>query len=72
MFRLFSRQGASTDVITDFTVCEDSIELIDDTTGEVAQAQITTDASGSTVTWDELTIVLDVTVNYDDINPITD
>ena len=59
-------------MITDFTVGEDSIELIDDTTGEVAQAQITTDASGSTVTWDELTIVLDVTVNYDDINPITD
>ena len=63
---------SSTDVITDFTVGEDSIELIDDTTGEVAQAQITTDASGSTVTWDELTIVLDVNVNYDDINPITD
>ena len=38
-------------MITDFTVGEDSIELIDDTTGEVAQAQITTDASGSTVTW---------------------
>ena len=59
-------------MITDFTVGEDSIELIDDTTGEVAQAQITTDARGSTVTWDELTIVLDVNVNYDDINPITD
>ena len=72
VFRFYSSEGASTDVITDFTVGEDSIELIDDTTGEVAQAQITTDASGSTVTWDELTIVLDVTVNYDDINPITD
>ena len=34
--------------------------------------QITTDADGSTVTWDDLTIVLDVNVNYDDINPITD
>ena len=72
VFRFYSSEGASTDVITDFTVGEDSIELIDDTTGEVAQAQITTDASGSTVTWDELTIVLDVNVNYDDINPITD
>ena len=72
VFRFYSSEGVSTDVITDFTVGEDSIELIDDTTGEVAQAQITTDASGSTVTWDELTIVLDVNVNYDDINPITD
>ena len=72
VFRFYSSEGPSTDVITDFTVGQDSIELIDDTTGEVAQAQITTDASGSTVTWDELTIVLNVNVNYDDINPITD
>ena len=70
VFRFYSSEGPSTDVITDFTVGEDSIEFIDDTTGEVVQAQITTDASGSTVTWDELTIVLDVTVDYDDINPI--
>ena len=62
---------SSTDVITDFGA-GDSIELIDDTTGTVAQAQITTDANGSTVTWDELSIVFDVTVDYDDINPITD
>ena len=35
--------------------------------------RITTDASGlRAVTWDELTIVLDVNVNYDDINPVTD
>jgi len=31
---------------------------------------ITTDANGSTVTWDELTIVLDVVITKDDINPI--
>ena len=71
VFRFYSSEGPSTDTITDFGA-GDSIELIDDTTGEVAQAQIATDASGSTVTWDELTIVLDVTVDYDDINPITD
>ena len=71
VFRFYSSEGPSTDTITDFGA-GDSIELIDDTTGEVAQAQITTDASGSTVTWDDLTIVLDVNVNYDDINPITD
>jgi Ca2+-binding RTX toxin-like protein len=69
VFRFYSSEGPSTDVITDFSD-GDSIELIDDTTGAVAQAQITTDADGSTVTWDELTIVLDVTVDYDDINPI--
>ena len=72
VFRFYSSEGPSTDVITDFTVGEDSIEFIDDTTGVVAQAQITTDADGATVTWDDLTIVLDVNVNYDDINPITD
>ena len=72
VFRFYSSEGPSTDVITDFTVGEDSIEFIDDTTGAVAQAQITTDADGSMVTWDDLTIMLDVNVNYDDINPITD
>ena len=50
--------GPSTDVITDF-MGEDSIEFIDDTTGAVAQAKITTDADSSTVTWDDLTIMLD-------------
>ena len=72
VFRFYSSEAPSTDVITDFTVGEDSIEFIDDTTGVVAQAQITNDADGATVTWDDLTIVLDVNVNYDDINPITD
>ena len=46
------------------------IELVDDT-GAQAVAQITSDANGSTVTWDELTIVLDVVIDYDDINPIS-
>jgi Ca2+-binding RTX toxin-like protein len=72
VFRFYSSEGPSTDVITDFTVGEDSIEFIDDTTGAVAQAQVTNDADGATVTWDDLTIMLDVNVNYDDINPITD
>ena len=62
-------EGLSTDVITDFGA-GDSIELVDDT-GSPAAAQITSDASGSTVTWDELTIVLDVVIDYDDINPIS-
>ena len=68
VFRFYSSEGLSTDVITDFSA-GDSIELVDDT-GAQATAQITSDASGSTVTWDELTIVLDVVIDYDDINPI--
>ena len=55
-------------MITDFSA-GDSIELVDDT-GAQATAQITSDAGGSTVTWDELTIVLDVVIDYDDINPV--
>ena len=69
MFRFYASEGLSTDVITDFSA-GDSIELVDDT-GSSAVAQITSDASGSTVTWDQLTIVLDVVIDYDDINPIS-
>ena len=69
MFRFYASEGLGTDVITDFGA-GDSIELVDDT-GSSATAQITSDANGSTVTWDELTIVLDVVIDYDDINPIS-
>lgn len=69
VFRFYASEGLSTDVITDFSA-GDSIELVDDT-GSSAVAQITSDANGSTVTWDELTIVLDVVIDYDDINPIS-
>ena len=69
VFRFYASEGLSTDVITDFSA-GDSIELVDDI-GSSAVAQITSDANGSTVTWDELTIVLDVVIDYDDINPIS-
>ena len=70
VFRFYASEGVSTDVITDFTVGEDTIELVNDTTDIIGNAVITTDANGSTVTWDELTIVLDVVITPDDTNPI--
>ena len=70
VFRFYASEGVSTDVITDFTVGEDTIELVNDTTDIIGDAVITTDANGSTVTWDELTIVLDVVITPDDLNPI--
>jgi Ca2+-binding RTX toxin-like protein len=70
VFRFYASEGMSTDVITDFVVGEDKIELVNDTTDVIGSAVITTDANGSTVTWDELTIVLDVVITQDDINPI--
>ena len=70
VFRFYASEGVSTDVITDFSIGEDTIELVNDTTDIIGDAVITTDANGSTVTWDELTIVLDVVVTKDDINPI--
>ena len=58
--------------LTDFE--GDKLELVNDTDDTIADAVITeTGDGGSTVTWDELTIVLDVVVTQDDfINPITD
>ena len=70
VFRFYASEGMTTDVITDFKVGEDTLELVNDTTDIIGDAVITTDANGSTVTWDELTIVLDVVVTKDDINPI--
>jgi Ca2+-binding RTX toxin-like protein len=70
VFRFFASEGMTTDVITDFKVGEDRLELVNDTTDIIGDAVITTDANGSTVTWDELTIVLDVVITKDDINPI--
>ena len=66
VFRFYASEGLSTDVITDFSA-GDSIELVDDT-GAQATARITSDVSGSTVIWDELTIVLDVVIDHDDID----
>ena len=70
VFRFYASEGISTDVITDFVVGDDTIELVNDTTDIIGDAVITTDESGSTVTWDELTIVLDVVITPDDLNPI--
>ena len=70
VFRFYASEEVTTDVITDFTVGEDSSELVNDTTDVIGDAVITTDVNGSTVTWDELTIVLDVVIAPDDINPI--
>ena len=74
VFRFNASEGMTTDVITDFTIGEDKLELVNDTDDTIADAVITeTGNGGSTVTWDELTIVLDVVVTNDDfINPITD
>ena len=60
------------DVITDFNRDEgDKLELVNDTDRTIADVVIAeTGDGGSTVTWDELTIVLDVVVTKDDINPI--
>jgi len=70
VFRFYASEAMSTDVITDFVVGEDKLELVNNTTDIIGDAVITTDANGSTVTWDELTIVLDVVITKDDINPI--
>jgi Ca2+-binding RTX toxin-like protein len=73
VFRFNATDGMSTDVITDFNREEgDKLELVNDTDDTIADAVITeTGDGGSTVTWDELTIVLDVVVTNDDfINPI--
>ena len=72
MFRFNTTDGMSTDVITDFNREEgDKLELVNDTDDTIADAVITeTGDGGSTVTWDELTIVLDVVMTQDDINPI--
>ena len=70
VFRFYRSEGLSTDTITDFGA-DDLIELVDDTGEATAAAQIMDGANGSTVTWDELTIVLEGSyINYDDINPI--
>ena len=74
VFRFNASEGMTTDVITDFNREEgDKLELVNDTDDTIADAVITeTGDGGSTVTWDELTIVLDVVVTNDDfINPIT-
>ena len=71
LFRFYASEGMTTDVITDFTIGEDKLELVNDTDDTIADAVIAeTGNGGSTVTWDELTIVLDVVVTKDDINPI--
>ena len=71
VFRFYRGEGVSTDTIKDFGA-GDSIELFDDTGGATVAAQITDGANGSTVTWDELTIVFEgAYINYDDINPIS-
>ena len=71
VFRFNASEGMTTDVITDFTIGEDKLELVNDTDDTIADAVIAeTGNGGSTVTWDELTIVLDVVVTKDDINPI--
>ena len=70
VFRFYASDGMTTDVITDFAVGMDTIELVNDSTDVIGDVVITTDTNGSTVTWDELTIVLDVVVSKDDINPI--
>lgn len=59
-------------MITDFNRDEgDKLELVNDTDRMIADVVISeTGDGGSTVTWDELTIVLNVVVTKDDINPI--
>ena len=72
LFRFNASEGMTIDVITDFNRDEgDKLELVNDTDRTIADVVITaTENGGSTVTWDELTIVLDVVVTNDDINPI--
>jgi Ca2+-binding RTX toxin-like protein len=71
VFRFYRSEGLSTDTIKDFDA-NDLIELVDDTGEASVAAQITDGANGSTVTWDELTIVFEgAYINYDDINPIS-
>ena len=71
VFRFYRSEGLSTDTIKDFGA-GDSVELVDDTGESAVTAQITDGVNGSTVTWDELTIVFEgAYINYDDINPIS-